>query len=96
MAKHTEGPWTSHELEDGRFSVVHWGPLAYVGADEPGVAEANAALMAAAPELLEALVQALGALDCGSVAGLFQSEGEQSWHNSTVKKARAAIAKAKA
>jgi hypothetical protein len=54
---HTPGPWTVHELEDqGKFSIVHWGPLAYVGDvgghDGMATARANARLIAAAPELL--------------------------------------------
>ena len=53
MAKHTPGPWTYHKLADGKFSVVHWGPLAYLEK------EADAALMAAAPDLLEACENAL-------------------------------------
>ena len=93
MAKHTEGPWTSHELEDGRFSVVHWGPLAYVGADEPGVAEANATLMAAAPDLLDACYAALNleaAARIGSMDGALKGLDVQ-YHFDQI---RAAIANA--
>jgi hypothetical protein len=59
---HTPGPWTVHELEDqGKFSIVHWGPLAYVGDvgghDGMATARANARLIAAAPDLLAALTR---------------------------------------
>ena len=90
MAKHTEGPWTSHELEDGRFSVVHWGPLAYVGADEPGVAEANARLMAAAPDLLEALDGMVQCIDAFHDTSRPIPSYLSAWYGA----ARAAIAKA--
>ncbi len=55
MAEHTPGPWRVfplYVLEDGRFSVevrtdVHYAPVKDI--------EANARLIAAAPELLAAL-----------------------------------------
>ena len=57
---HTPGPWQSHDCTEGertKFSVYHNGPLAYVGdtGDGPDNCEANARLIAAAPELLAAL-----------------------------------------
>ena len=57
MSKHTPGPWEMRgPCASGRYSVIHNGPLFYVGdAGEPGDGEANARLAAAAPELLEAL-----------------------------------------
>ena len=61
MSKHTQGPWTMHgpcEIT-GRYSIVHNGPLAYVGdANQSGDGEANARLIAASPEMLAALMAA--------------------------------------
>lgn len=80
--KHTPGPWEMRgPCASGRYSVIHNGPLFYVGdAGEPGDGEANARLAAAAPELLEAL-QAI----VENQGNLFPTD----WAN-----ARAAIAKA--
>jgi len=57
MSKYTPGPWEMRgPCANGRYSVIHNGPLFYVGdAGEPGDGEANARLAASAPELLEAL-----------------------------------------
>ena len=70
-AKHTPGPWAirDHWADDGAFEVYptrggkkpkfgEWAALAEVreyGPDEAPEAEANARLIAAAPDLLEAL-----------------------------------------
>ena len=46
ITQHTPTPWTWHDLGDGKYSIVHWGPLAYLGdAKEPGDGAANAALI---------------------------------------------------
>lgn len=94
---HTPGPWTAYELgaEDGtwsKWSIVHNGPIAY-GGDNGGGPEnskATAKLMAAAPELLDALESVLYAADTMAawdrVTGRFDAMRE---------KARAAIAKAR-
>lgn len=73
--EHTEGPWAytcAHWTGHGQdtYSVYHyaWGPLAYTAGPSdygPSRAEANARLMAAAPQLLDALYTAL---NLGSVA----------------------------
>ena len=64
---HTPGPWTiddtgPHEFEEGHVELNIWGPDgAYFGAiaaicnDYSGDMDSNARLIAAAPELLEAL-----------------------------------------
>jgi hypothetical protein len=57
---HTPGPWNySGPCDIGRdnYSIYAWGPLAYSGgpSDLGDAAEANARLIAAAPELLAAL-----------------------------------------
>lgn len=58
----TPGPWTAYEIgaEDGtwnKWSIVHNGPIAYGGDNGKGSenSKATAQLMAAAPELLNAL-----------------------------------------
>ena len=63
---HTEGPWTHHDVtfenDRTKFSIIHNGPLAYVGDNThgPDNCEANALLMSKAPELLAALQQMIG------------------------------------
>ena len=92
--KHTPGPWTCHELgdEDGsweRWSIVHNGPLCYGGdaCQGPAVSEANARLIAAAPELLEA---------CEAIALDLENNGElYETDEARIEILRAAIAKAK-
>jgi hypothetical protein len=95
-AKHTPGPWTAFELgkEDGtweKWSIVHNGPLCYGGdaCQGPIVSEANARLIAAAPELLEACEEALGPLQ-DAQNGLRSSLAAKAFM-----KVKAAIAKAK-
>lgn len=81
---HTPGPWTIHDQVDSEGFTIIKGQglrLAKVTNSEPDWAEANAHLIAAAPELLEALEAAAVSL---SSVGLW----EESQH------ARAAIAKA--
>ena len=59
---HTPGPWTASEPSelDGKCSVYANGPIAYLGDNGAGIenVQANANLMAAAPELLAALENA--------------------------------------
>ena len=85
--KHTPGPWEMRgpcEIK-GNYSVIHNGPLFYVGdAGEPGDGEANARLAAAAPELLETLRELEQAVTDEGVRGM----------NTLLSKARAIIAKA--
>lgn len=63
-AKHTPGPWSS--LVYARTAAVHGGDGARVavvyGGGDGDTAEANANLIAAAPDMLEALVEAAGVL----------------------------------
>jgi hypothetical protein len=90
MSKHTPGPWFVHPQQaEGCFPTRH-----YIGAKPDGAGpywlastdgnETNAALIAAAPELLAALRKV--------VAGVDEHEGWQM--ASTIAEARAAIAKA--
>jgi hypothetical protein len=87
-SKHTPGPWRYQEGTDAYTHIVHTGVnrfLCQLAQDTSGVAEANARLIAAAPDLLEALQ-----LVC---ATLGQSND---WRDDSqmARKARAAIAKA--
>ncbi len=70
--KHTPGPWYYQENSDTYTHIVR-GPDAYFVHQGPqhteGIAEANARLIAAAPELLEACNDALNTLIGCCVAG---------------------------
>jgi hypothetical protein len=82
MSKHTPGPWVQRKGElkgsDGN-NVCVWG-LGLAHCSRDAVAEANARLIAAAPDLLEALKE------------IVQRNEIQHWFN--LDQARAAIAKA--
>jgi hypothetical protein len=81
-AKHTPGPWryTKHAVDEDYM-------LVFCGSDGDNLrgycGEANARLIAAAPELLEALVNLLAVHEC---------QGGTKYHAGDI--ARAAIAKA--
>lgn len=95
MSKHTPGPWTfkgrtvrgPHPRDpEGRTRIVAnaiWGRGTYVGE-----AEANARLIAAAPEVLEALEELFYLIDGAH-------DGERVFTFKMQRKAKAAIAKAK-
>jgi beta-phosphoglucomutase-like phosphatase (HAD superfamily) len=56
MSKHTPGPWHYQEKSDAYTHIVRAGERRFItqlSQDTSGEAEANARLMAAAPELLE-------------------------------------------
>lgn len=63
MSAHTPGPWSvvGHVVKscDGQTNIAH---VTQMMGDGPGVAAANGRLIAAAPELLDALVDATGTL----------------------------------
>ena len=90
MSKHTPGPWVVYELVDGYDIRAPEAECWVVTASDPEAAwgaigrEEDACLMAAAPELLEAVQYALDV----SAEGLRLGEEWQA-------RARAAIAKAK-
>lgn len=96
-AQHTPGPWQVRTLENFGFNVVH-----YVGGDKFNIArvakagnEADASLIAAAPDLLEALKGAIGALEQDVDTGADYNDAD--WTgiaNQRLAAARAAIAKA--
>ena len=95
QAKHTPGPWVEQPEPDGAFTI--WAgerQLSEIQPDDMGdalPAEANARLIAAAPELLDALWQIVtdAEIDCDTVEIAL---GALSDIRAT---ARAAIAKAK-
>ncbi len=63
MSKHTPGPWrvvhkTRVETADDRFTIASAGPTAF-SPSYLSECEANAALIAAAPDLLDMLYRAL-------------------------------------
>ena len=93
--QHTPGPWNySGPCEiTGRYSIFHNGPLAYCAdtTAKPGDGEANARLIAAAPDLLAVLQEAVKVLDYAAFA---LDAPEASHFRATIADARAAIAKA--
>lgn len=100
MNKHTPGPWSAvigssfWTVEEGggqRIANTLDSECVFIGSDEYNHSEANAHLIAAAPDLLEALESALEAFEeiqgsCSTDRIICQEESQ---------KARAAIAKAK-
>ena len=108
MSKHTPGPWRLNKRDE--MDVAVWGSDGfticgdiYIIADVSfpekydayGHEEANARLIAAAPDLLDALEEAI---ECGLVPKSSVLEGGAVRHSSQVRcadKIRAAIAKAK-
>ena len=105
-ATHTPGPWAYIQDEDGSFDVCQQGGAALTtwssdvcrvyqidGTQPEAVAEANARLIAAAPELLDALDYLLTeTVDQDLKHGITLSEGEECARV----KALAVIAKARA
>jgi hypothetical protein len=103
-AKHTPGPWTL--TADGAGWYIECSPerghsVAYIraeiGEEDPDTSddekEANARLIAAAPELLEALIALLGVAPSKAPgAGLIVGAEEK--HANALQAARAAIKKA--
>ncbi|MNO35951.1 hypothetical protein D3C76_260090 [compost metagenome] len=87
MSKHTPGPWKvlrEHDWHTGtKFGIVGVVPSNHT------ITEANASLIAAAPDLLEALEWAMDRV------GYHQRTGTNGSYCDQVDKARAAIAKAK-
>ena len=86
--KHTPGPWKFAHGTDEQL-VHEWSDVAYIDTRIPERTKAeqiaNARLISAAPELLDALRDIIGQCDDGKAA---------LDNNGTYKKARAAIAKA--
>ena len=94
MSAHTKGPWTTDGgicPVTGSISVVARGPIVYVTDNSAGAENqvANARLIAAAPELLEALEQFAA---CAEVRDIVAGNTTLAC---AVFSARAAIAKAR-
>ena len=98
MSKHTPAPWTFVEgfLEEDKKVYDYWVRDAYgygiceIGRRQSQEAEANARLIASAPELLEAL-KVIAETPAGSMTN--DSEALRHMHNFMVGVARQAIAK---
>lgn len=101
--KHTPGPWKYHEELGAQFSMV--GNSDYVVAGIPNetwtgceddlpIQRANARLIAAAPDLLEALETAASHV-CSLLCPSVKRTGEEWTHSKECEQVRAAIAKAK-
>jgi len=89
QAQHTDGPWVVFPAPGLDIGSTSWGFVASCTLrPSPEEMKANAALIAAAPDLLAALEQCLPILDAHRRAAL--GEGDL-----TARTARAAIAKAR-
>jgi len=86
--EHTPGPWYHSDPRTGRICIASKQMQIAVIPYLDDEAEANAALITAAPDLLQAL-NALLNVDCASMAGMFCKDREKVQHQ-----ARNAIAKA--
>jgi hypothetical protein len=83
MSKHTPGPWCMESFFHGQYDVYSEVTDDFISGGT--ISEADARLIAAAPDLLEALEKVVSFVDAGQ--GTWTVEEQQ--------KARAAIAKAK-
>lgn len=96
-SKHTPGPWTEENglvsagkgLDRIKIASMHWAPSHQVA--RPEQQDANARLIAAAPELLEELADLLGVIQDEPGEGC---EARYSESDPIIIAARAAIAKA--
>jgi hypothetical protein len=93
MNKHTPGPWTLDKKSAISYGWRDGKPIRYEIAEckgFPASAEANARLISAAPELLEALRGLVGQADAQFKVG----DRHATFNKQTIDTARAAIAKA--
>ena len=102
MSKHTPGKWEADYEDD---SVMYGGNMVahvFAGLGRKGERKANARLIAAAPELLEACKGLLADIDGGAINGALVLAGLHGMSESNdltverTNRARAAIAKAEA
>jgi hypothetical protein len=99
---HTKGPWEARNGEvttqqiDGRSYRRIAAVQDYGLGSLPEVDEANARLIAAAPDLLAALRDAMGWFDCSAIQHLMTKQGFQADWCRIVNASRAAIKKAEA
>jgi len=99
MTQYTPGPWNYAGPSDiGRdtYSIYGNGPLAYTAgpSDYGDAAEANARLIAAAPDLLAALKQIMEWEGYDHEAGYYPDEDTEQRASEVWNDAKAAIAKA--
>jgi hypothetical protein len=95
-AQHTPGPWSlGSSLTDGyhfkRIEATVNGKRRYIATVDIENDDANARLIAAAPDLLEALTNIFSGIETGLVR--IDTDADEAWSNA-LGKARAAIAKA--
>jgi len=89
---HTQGPWAPHHLEEGSGDVIMAGKTAVALVIFSGEVYANARLIAAAPDMLDALREMVDAFaDC---AGDTRDAEQASREFNALDSARAAIRKA--
>lgn len=102
MSKHTPGPWIAEKLADrAAYNIFTPGSCSALLTLEPGLhdgadprcanVDSNARLIAAAPELLEAVRQCLTLIDKPATG---EERAPTAGHHSARLAARAAIAKA--
>jgi hypothetical protein len=93
MSAHTQGPW--YWASWGKYRVAGLNSVHHVYADVPVSedAEADARLIAAAPELLHALIEAENAL-ADYVPTIEKTGASLNYGHSVIRLARAAIKKA--
>ena len=93
-SKHTPGPWEVHKMTS-TYQIPIWAESKWIGNIDAGIdadiAEANARLIAAAPELLEACKEAFGVL---TEPGIMDVDKWKGWRKLTVAKLREAIEQA--
>ena len=102
MSKHTPGPWQWTQHFDPTISIYKdgFGQIARLYDSSAGTGKANARLIAAAPDLLEALVWMVENDDTNEGDTPIEKFGGASWNEvnahwiAGLNKARAAIAKA--
>jgi len=87
MIKHTPGPWIIHRCEDGSNEIYAIGSCTSDGDNILNVSESDARLIAAAPELLDALKAIVYGLCKEDEEGLIE-------HTEQITNARKAIAEA--
>jgi hypothetical protein len=97
-SKHTPGPWKITKLDKGLRFEIHnpdtdyW--IAQVQNPKPINGQANASLIAAAPDMLEALTEMVGWFDSSPFRALMTKQGYQAECHRIINTSRAAIAKA--
>jgi hypothetical protein len=88
ITSHTSGPWVAEKEKNHRHVVCSIGEFFICTNETPQDIEADARLIAAAPELLEACKKAIGAYDAA------YASGRSNWTKKDVDEMRSAIAKA--